>query len=55
MRSNRMLKKAINRLLTRAAQNGDCIFACAYRAATVREPVLQSLFQHPAKQRKVYG
>jgi len=34
-----MLKKAKNRLLTRAAQNRDCVFAAVYRAATVRESV----------------
>src|SRR5271170_2166042 len=33
-----------NRVLTRAAQNGDCVFAGAYRAATVREAV-HGLFQ----------
>ncbi len=44
-----MLKKAINRLLTRAAQNRDCVFACVYRAATVREPVPKSLFHQPVK------
>ena len=47
--SSRMLKKAINRLLTRAAQNRDCVFACVYRAATVREPVPKSLFHQPAR------
>ncbi len=74
MHSSRMLKKAINRLLTRhpsgvlrvavlqcttsgrlrvccwrAAQNRDCVFACVYRAATVRESVPKSLFQQPAR------
>jgi hypothetical protein len=44
-----MLKKAKNRLLTRAAQNRDCVFAGAYRAATVRESVADGLFQQPAK------
>ncbi len=46
---NRVLKKAINRLLTRATQNRDCVFACVYRAATVRESVPKSLFQQPYK------
>jgi hypothetical protein len=41
-------KKAKNRLLTRAAQNRECVFAGVYRAATVRESVSKSLFQHPA-------
>ncbi len=44
-----MLKKAINRLLTRAAQNRDWLFACVYRAATVRESVPKSLFHQPAR------
>ncbi len=72
---SRMLKKAINRLLTRhpysllrvdalqcttsgrlrvccwrAAQNRDCVFACVYRAATVRKSVPKSLFHQPASQ-----
>jgi len=29
------------RLLARAAQNGDRVLACRYRAATVREPVFK--------------
>ena len=45
-----MLKKAINRLLTRAAQNRDCVFACVYRAATVRKSVPKSLFHQPARE-----
>jgi hypothetical protein len=44
-----MLKKAKTRLLTRAAQNRDCVFRGAYRAATVREPVPYGLFQQPPK------
>ncbi len=43
-----MLTKAINRLLTRAAQNRDCVFACVYRAATVRESVPKGFFQQLA-------
>ena len=39
-----MLKKAKTRLLTRAAQNRDCVFRGAYRAATVRETVPHGLF-----------
>jgi hypothetical protein len=34
-----MLQEVNIRLLTRAAQNRYCVFAGAYRAATVREPV----------------
>jgi hypothetical protein len=34
-----MLQKANIRLLTRAAQNRDCVLPGIYRAATVREPV----------------
>ena len=44
-----MLKKAKNRLLTRAAQNRECVFADVYRAATVRESVADGIFQQPAK------
>jgi len=47
-----MLKKAKIRLLTRAAQNEDSLFAGAYRAATVRESVPQRLFQQPARKRR---
>ncbi len=47
--ASRMLKKAINRLLTRAAQNRDCVLACVYRAATVRESVPKGLFHQPAR------
>jgi hypothetical protein len=39
-----VLKKAKNHLLTRAAQNGDCVFADAYRATTVRESVADAFF-----------
>ena len=42
-----MLKKAKSRLLTRAVQNRDCVFAGAYRTATVRESVAEGLFQQP--------
>jgi hypothetical protein len=35
-----MLQESNIRLLTRAAQNGERMFAGTYRAATVREPVL---------------
>jgi uncharacterized protein (DUF885 family) len=49
-RPSRMFKNAKERLLTRAAQNRDCLFRGAYRAATcrstVREPVA-GLFRHP--------
>jgi hypothetical protein len=45
-----MLKKAKTRLLTRAAQNRDCVFRGAYRAATVREPVPYGTFQQPARE-----
>ena len=34
---SRLLKKARNRLLARAAQKCGCVFARTYRAATVRE------------------
>ncbi len=40
-----MLKEAKNRLLTRAVQNRDCVFASAYRTATVRESVADGLFR----------
>ena len=39
-----MLKKAKPDLLTRAAQNRDCVFASVYWAATVREPVPEAFF-----------
>jgi hypothetical protein len=42
-----MLKKAKNRLLTRAAQDRECVFAGVYRAATVRKSVTDGLFQQP--------
>jgi hypothetical protein len=38
-KTSRMLEKAKLRLLTRAAQNCECLFAVVYRAATVRESV----------------
>jgi hypothetical protein len=37
-------EKGKNRLLTRASQNLDCVFAGAYRAATVRESVAEYFF-----------
>ena len=43
--------KAINRLLTRAAQNRGCVYPCVYRAATVRKSVPKSLFHQPASVR----
>ena len=42
--SSRMLKKAKKRLLTRAAQNRNYVFASSYRAATVRESVPKAFF-----------
>jgi hypothetical protein len=39
-------EKGKNRLLTRAAQNRDCVFAGAYRAATVRESVAEYFFSN---------
>jgi len=45
-----MLKRQKTRLLTRAAQIRGCVFAGAYRAATMREPVSKSAFQHSAKE-----
>jgi hypothetical protein len=38
-----MLKKPKIRLLTRAVQIRDCVFAGSYRAATVRESVPDGL------------
>jgi hypothetical protein len=43
-----MLKKAENRLLTRAAQKYDRLFAATYRAATVRERAPNRIIQQPA-------
>src|SRR5580658_3687225 len=42
-------KKAKIRLLTRAAQNRDCMFAGVYRAATVRESVPSGLLPQPPR------
>jgi uncharacterized protein DUF4352 len=46
--SSRLLKKAKDRLLTRAAQKHTCVFETNYRAGTVRERSPRRLFQHPA-------
>src|SRR5262245_4836609 len=45
-RSSRVLKKARNRLLTRAAQNYGFVFAATYRAATVRERFRDAFFSN---------
>jgi hypothetical protein len=41
----RLRKKAKTRLLTRAAQNGPCVFAVVYGAATARESVAEAFFR----------
>lgn len=46
---NRILKNARNRLLTRAARKRPSVFPVNYQAATVSEPSIRFLFQHPAK------
>ena len=47
-----MLKKAPNRLLTRAAQKRDSVLPGSYRAATARERSPASPFQHRASLRR---
>jgi hypothetical protein len=47
--SSRLRKNSNSRLLTRAVQNRDCVFASAYRTATVRESAPNGLFPQPAR------
>jgi hypothetical protein len=50
-KGNPKLRRRVHRtsLLRRAAQNGECSFAHAYRPVTVRESVAADLCRQPAR------